>query len=49
MTSLPDPINNPEALLQSRDSRGVVRLTLNRPDVRNAFDEPLIALIRRTF
>lgn len=49
MTSLPDPIDNPEALLQTRDARGVVRLTLNRPDVRNAFDEPLIALIRRTF
>ena len=38
MTSLPDPIDNPEALLQTRDARGVVRLALNRPDVRNAFD-----------
>ena len=27
------------------DSRGVARLTLNRPDVRNAFDEKLIGNI----
>ena len=30
MTSLPDPIDNPEALLQTRDARGVVRLTLKQ-------------------
>ena len=48
-TALSDPIDNPQALLESRDHRGVVRLTLNRPAVRNAFDEPLIARIHRTF
>lgn len=30
------------------DGRGVARLTLNRPDVRNAFDDELIASISRT-
>ena len=49
MTSLPDPIDNPEALLQTRDARGVVRLTLNRPDVRNAFNETTIAELARAF
>lgn len=34
-------------LLTERDDRGVVRLTLNRPDVRNAFDDELIAAVTR--
>ncbi len=47
--NLSAPLPNPQALQQTRDARGVVRLTLNRPEVRNAFDEPLIALIHSTF
>ncbi|MET3449647.1 enoyl-CoA hydratase-related protein [Ralstonia sp. 1138] len=33
----------------SRDDRGVLRVTLNRPDVLNAFDEALIERITQTF
>lgn len=36
-------IQRPETLLVERDPRGVVRLTLNRPDIRNAFDGVLIS------
>lgn len=32
-----------DALLQSRDSRGVLTLTLNRPEIHNAFGDALIA------
>ena len=34
-----------EALLISQDTRGVVTLTLNRPEVRNAFDDALIVAL----
>jgi len=37
------------SLLQSTDARGVVRLTLNRPEVLNAFDEALIAEITQAY
>ena len=37
------PIQRPETLIVERDGRGVVRLTINRPDIRNAFDGVLIA------
>ena len=37
------------ALLIARDNRGVVRLTLNRPQVHNAFDEHLIATLAAAF
>lgn len=36
-------------LLVERDGRGVVRLTLHRPAVLNAFDEALIARLTETF
>ncbi|MFA9429045.1 enoyl-CoA hydratase-related protein [Egicoccus sp. AB-alg2] len=36
-----------DALLIDRDDRGVVTLTLNRPEVRNAFDPGLMSAIRR--
>lgn len=35
-------VKRPETLIVERDGRGVVRLTLNRPDIRNAFDGTLI-------
>ncbi len=35
-------IQRPETILLEQDDRGVVRLTLNRPDIRNAFDDVLI-------
>lgn len=35
-------VQRPETLLVERDGRGVVRLTLNKPDIRNAFDGTLI-------
>ncbi|MEQ9330412.1 enoyl-CoA hydratase/isomerase family protein [Thalassobaculum sp.] len=35
-------VKRPETLLVERDGRGVVRLTLNRPEIRNAFDGTLI-------
>jgi len=38
-----------EALEIARDDRGVVRVTLKRPDVRNAFDEALISGLTETF
>ena len=34
-------------LLEKKD--GVARLTLNRPDVRNAFDDRLISLLHKSF
>ncbi len=37
------PTQRPETLIVERDGRGVVRLTINRPDIRNAFDGVLIA------
>ena len=40
-----------ESLIMEKDGRGVARLTLNRPDVHNAFDDELIVrftdLLRR--
>lgn len=35
-------VQRPETLVVDRDDRGVVRLTLNRPEIRNAFDGTLI-------
>ncbi len=35
-------------LIESRDERGVVTLTLNRPHKRNAFDAALVAALTRT-
>jgi len=40
---------NDSSLQISRDDRGVLRVTLNRPDVLNAFDEALIERITHTF
>ena len=40
---------NDSSLQISRDDRGVLRVTLNRPDVLNAFDEALIERITQTF
>ena len=37
------------SLLIDTDARGVARVTLHRPEVRNAFDEALIARIRDAF
>ncbi|HXM85470.1 MAG TPA: enoyl-CoA hydratase-related protein, partial [Stellaceae bacterium] len=37
------------AILLAADKRGVVTLTLNRPDVRNAFDDALIAELAGAF
>ena len=37
------------SLTQSIDARGVARLTLNRPEVFNAFDEALIAEITQAY
>jgi methylglutaconyl-CoA hydratase len=34
---------NEEPPILEKDGRGVARLTLNRPDVHNAFDDELIA------
>jgi methylglutaconyl-CoA hydratase len=36
-------IQRPETLSVERDDRGVARLTINRPEIRNAFDGVLIA------
>lgn len=36
-------IQRPETLRVDRDARGVVRLTIDRPEIRNAFDGVLIA------
>ncbi len=36
-------VQRPETLLVESDGRGVVRLTLNRPEIRNAFDGTLIS------
>ncbi len=38
-----------EALLIHTDSRGVMRLTLNRPDLHNAFDDVLISALHAAF
>lgn len=38
-----------DSLLIDQDARGVVRLTLNRPQVHNALDEELIAALTGTF
>ncbi len=38
-----------QMLLQSVDERGVCTLTLNRPDIHNAFDDSLIAAITTAF
>jgi methylglutaconyl-CoA hydratase len=38
-----------ETLLLARDARGVMRVTLNRPHVHNAFDEALIARLSVVF
>jgi len=39
----------PSSLLLSADDRGVVTVTLNRPAIHNAFDDLLIADLRRAF
>lgn len=41
-------IQRPETILLEQDGRGVVRLTLNRPDIRNAFDDVLIQDLTET-
>ena len=38
-----------EIVLQERDDRGVVTITLNKPDIRNAFDPELMLGIRAAF
>lgn len=38
-----------EALQVQRDDRGVARVTIDRPEVRNAFDDALIAELARAF
>lgn len=42
------PEHNRDALIIERDDRGVVSLTLNRPETRNALDESLIRLFSQT-
>ena len=37
------------ALLSELDARGVARLTMNRPERHNAFDEALIAALHEAF
>lgn len=39
------PIMTEQVLLQTVDSRGVARLTMNRPELRNAFNEALIGAV----
>lgn len=41
-------IQRPDTILLEHDDRGVVRLTLNRPDIRNAFDDVLIQDLTET-
>ncbi len=41
-------IQRPDTILVERDDRGVVRLTLNRPEIRNAFDDVLIQDLTET-
>ena len=41
-------IQRPETIEVARDDRGVVRLTLNRPEIRNAFDDILIQDLTET-
>jgi len=43
LSSAADPNMNPQSVQLSVDSRGVARLTLDRPNVHNAFDDQLIA------
>jgi len=38
-----------ELVLCERDERGIARVTLNRPDKHNAFDDAMIALLRSHF
>jgi methylglutaconyl-CoA hydratase len=38
-----------DSLLIDQDPRGIVRLTLNRPEVHNALDEELIAALTAAF
>ncbi|MDX1620442.1 MAG: enoyl-CoA hydratase-related protein [Nitriliruptorales bacterium] len=40
---------NEDILRRERDDRGVVTLTLNRPDIRNAFDPDFMTAIRSAF
>lgn len=41
-------IQRPETILLEHDDRGVVRLTINRPEIRNAFDAVLIQDLAET-
>ncbi|MDF1794607.1 MAG: enoyl-CoA hydratase-related protein [Thalassobaculaceae bacterium] len=41
-------IQRPDTILLEHDARGVVRLTLNRPEIRNAFDAVLIQDLTET-
>jgi len=41
-------IQRPETIQVDHDDRGVVRLTLNRPEIRNAFDDVLIQDLTET-
>lgn len=43
------PILSEPVVLVSTDARGVATVTLNRPDIRNAFNEVLIEELRSTF
>jgi enoyl-CoA hydratase/carnithine racemase len=50
----PEPTSKPlqteePVVLRGRDERGVVRLTLNRPDAFNALSETLLAALQREF
>jgi len=42
-----DPSNNPGVLLRETDSRGVVQLTLNRPQAFNALSEALLEALQQ--
>ncbi|MGC8808433.1 MAG: enoyl-CoA hydratase/isomerase family protein, partial [Thiomonas sp.] len=42
-----DPSNSPDVLLRETDSRGVVRLTLNRPQAFNALSEALLHALQQ--
>ena len=45
----PTPVPDDRTLLMSIDNRGVATVTLNRPEVLNAFDEALIGSIESAF
>lgn len=49
MTEHGGNVNGTEPLRVERDDRGVVTVTIDRPEVRNAFDADLIGRLRRTF